>query len=41
MELGGKEKQQCNILANYVMVTIFTDAFMVLRHSDENSSGNV
>ena len=37
MELEGKEKQQCNILANYIIVTILLRAFTVLRHSDEKS----
>lgn len=37
MELGGKEKQQRNILANCVIVTILMGAFRVLRQSDEKS----
>lgn len=35
MELVGREKQQHNILANDIIVTILMCAFMVLRHSDE------
>lgn len=37
MELEGNEKRQCNILANYVIVTILMGTFTVLRHSDEKS----
>lgn len=37
MELKKKKSKQCNIVANYAIVTILMAAFRLLRHSEEKS----